>query len=125
MNLKIVLAAAVIISGGSFASYAQTTPTVTAVSAAKTFAGKIAAYEKETNATKAATLLDGIKSDMMKGMDKAKADFSTARGTVDNATSEKLFKVYDQRAQSLNAVSKTGASKTAIVAGLKQYAQTL
>lgn len=127
MNFKIVLAAVVLISGGSYASHAQKTSTVikSAVSAAKSFENKIAAYEKETNATKATALLGGLKQDMMSGISSAKVDVNTETNKGNTAGAATMMKKYDSRAQSLNSVIKSASDKAAVLVALKQYAKTL
>lgn len=126
MNLKIVLAAVVLISGGTYASYAQKlAPVSKTASTAKTFESKIAAYQKEADATKSASLLDGIKTEVMNGMTTAKADFTNESIKGNKEAAAKKMKTYEARANSYNQLMKSGMDKAKVVTILKQYAQTL
>jgi hypothetical protein len=129
MNFKIALAAVLLISGGSYVTNAQQQSTVsktTPANAAKSFEGKISAYQKEADAAKSATLLSEMTKEMANGMAAAKSEFANAAGSE---TSGALMKKYEARTASLNEVmqiSRADASnKTAIVSALKKYAQTL
>jgi hypothetical protein len=126
MNLKIVLAAVVLMSGGSYASHAQKlAPVSKTVTTAKTFESKVAAYQKETNAMKSTSLLDGIKTEIMNGMASAKADVNKDMAGGNKEAAEKNMKTYQARFKSYNELVKAGADKAKVVTILKQYAQTL
>lgn len=127
MNVKIALAAVLLISGGSYVSHAQKSniAQTATVSTAKAFESKISAYQK-ADATKSATLLSELTKEMTNGVGAAKNEMASAK---DAETSEKSTKKLQTRMSSLNEVmqvSRADASnKTAIVAALKKYAQTL
>lgn len=126
MNLKIALAAVLLISGGSYVSHAQQSNTSQAtVSTSKSFEKKIAAYQKEADAAKSATLLSEMTKEMTNGMAAAKSEYASAN----SETSGPLMKKFETRAGALNEVMRTSradsSNKTAIVTALKKYAQTL
>jgi hypothetical protein len=132
MNLKIALAAVLLISGGSYVSNAQQKSTVSSTSTvltAKSFEKKVAAYQKEADATKSTALLAELNQEMVSGLTSLKSEIMAANNKGDKDTFEKLMKKNDLRTAAFNEtmkVSRTDASnKTAIVTGLKKYAQTL
>ena len=126
MNLKIVLAAVVLMSGGTYASHAQKiAPVAKAATTAKTFESKIAAYQKETNATKSASLLDGIKTEIMNGMTSVKADVNKDMMSGNKEGAQKKMQTYEARVKNYNDLVKAGTDKAKVVTILKQYAQTL
>lgn len=131
MNLKIALAAVLLISGGSYVSDAQQKSTVSSstVLTAKSFEKKVAAYQKEADATKSAALLSELNQEMVGGLTSLKSEIMAANNNGDKETFDKLMKKNDLRTAAFNEtmkVSRTDASnKTAIVSGLKKYAQTL
>ncbi len=128
MNLKIALAAVLLISGGSYVSQAQqnSTATQTATAAVKAFENKIAAYEKESNATKSAALLEDLKKEVANGMAAAKKTYSdaSAKGIAD-ANLMKQYQVRTQAYNDLNLATRTTTNKTSVVKALKSYAHTL
>jgi hypothetical protein len=131
MNLKIALAAVLLISGSSYVSNAQqnSTASTATVLTAKSFEKKVATYQKEADATKSASLLSELNQEMVSGLTSLKSEIMTANNSGDKATFEKLMKKNDLRTAAFNEtmkVSRADASnKTAIVSGLKKYAQTL
>lgn len=132
MNLKIVIAAAILISGGSYVSQAQTktgvSQSITQVTA-KAFNSKVSAYQNEKDATKSATLLNELKQQMIAGMASLKTEIATAGPNGDKATLDKLMKKNELRVQAMseaNKLSRTNpVDKLAVVSALKKYAATL
>lgn len=132
MNLKIALTTVILISGGSLASQAQqksASAKIMATSEAKSFASKIAAYEKEKDAAKAATLFSDLKQEMANGMGSLKTEIVNESSKGDKAAMDRLIKKNEVRATALtqaNQLANTeGADKQAIIKELKKYAQTL
>lgn len=124
MNLKIALATALLITGGTYAANAQqktAVPQVTA--AAKSFDTKVKEYQN-ADATKSAALLAELKQMMGDQMGTLKTEMATA----DAATREKLMKKNESRMNTMNEATRlmdAGGDKKVIVAALKKYAQTL
>jgi hypothetical protein len=119
-----------LISGGSYVSQAQqqSKVAVTATSAVKAFENKIAAYEKETNATKSAALLEDLKKEVGNGMAAAKSAYSnaSAQGKADATSS--LMRQYEVRTKAYNDLmmaTRGTTNKASVVQALKSYAQTL
>ncbi len=124
MNLKIALATAVLLTGGTYAANAQhktAVPQVTA--AAKSFDSKVKEYQN-ADATKSAALLAELRQMMGDQMGTLKTEMATA----DAATREKLMKKNESRMNAMNEATRlmdAGGDKKVIVAALKKYAQTL
>lgn len=132
MNLKIALAAVLLISGGSYVSHAQqksNTSQTASVITAKTFEKKVTAYQKEADATKSATLFSELQQDMIGGLNSLKSEIMTANTSGSKEAFDKLMKKNDLRTAAFNEAMKASradaSNKTAIVSGLKKYAQTL
>lgn len=129
MNLKIALAAAIMLAGGAYMSQAQqktkTSQSATVVTA-KAFEKKIDAYQKSTDAAGSATLLNEMKQQMVEGATSMKAE---AMASTDKAKSDKLMQFLSVRGKAISEVMNLGpdaaANKTAIVQALKDYATTL
>ncbi len=82
MNLKLVLAAALFVSTGTFVAQAQTktaTAKTATSTAAKAFEKKIAAFKAETNADKAGILYRELNTDMSTGLAQAKQGIVVAQ----------------------------------------------
>ncbi len=126
MNLKIALATALLLTGGTYASDAQQKPTVSqsATTAAKSFDKKIKEYQN-ADAAQSAALLAELKQVMATDMGTAKAEIASA---ADDATREKAMKKFENRLNAMNEANRlidSGGEKAGIVTALKKYAQTL
>lgn len=130
MNLKIVLAAALMIAGGAYTSSAQQqkngVTTHPATVSAKTFEASIKEYQKATDATKSASLLDEMKQQMMTGMSALKAEIAS---TKDKAAQDKLMEKHKSRMMAITEVNNfsrvTPVDKQGVTDALKKYAKTL
>src|ERR1700744_6083117 len=81
MNLKLVLAAALFISTGTFVAQAQTktaTAKMATSAAAKAFEQKINAYKAEQDPTKATLKFRAMTTDMSQSMASAKSEMAAA-----------------------------------------------
>jgi len=124
MNLKIALAALMLVSGGSYVSQAQQTNVTTQPVSAKSFESKIAAYEKEKDAAKAQTQLDNMKQDMMGSLSEVKMAIHKASQAGDNAAQTKLTQSYESRVQAVTGV-QNATDKATTVAALKAFVKAL
>lgn len=131
MNFKIVLAAALLITGGSYISSAQqkATTATAAVSDSKAFNAKIAAFEKATDKTKSTVLLGELKQQMLTGLSGAKEKVVAAQNAGNDAAATKAQQLIQTRSELYNKVVQlTKANpdnKAAIVEVLKQYSKSL
>ncbi len=128
MNFKIALAALLIISGGSYVSHAQSkanTLKAVKVDAAKAFENKVAAYEKEKDASRSAALLAEMQKEMSEGMTAAKTEVSIADAKGDTEASAKLMQKFNIRTMAVNEVMKADKNKMSVLSAMKRYAQTL
>ena len=129
MNLKIALAAALLLTGTAYVSNAQSKPAATKTTTtvtSKTFLSKVGEFEKTTDAAKSASLLDELNQQMGTGLAGAKAEMA---GVSDEAARNTLMKKYQARMTTITQIRKLSAdipaNKSGIVSALKQYAATL
>jgi len=131
MNLKIALAAALMISGGTFVAQAQQKPataktSATSSSAAKAFEKKILSFKNETDAKSAAAYFESLTSDMISGIAATKSGLVAA---TNDAEKTKLTEQMNARVSASNTAIRlfdtNPNNKTAIVQALNEYAKTL
>lgn len=130
MNLKIALAAAILLTGGAYVSDAQqknaaAPATAATVNAKAAFNNKIKAYEQAPAADQA-VLLEGMKHDITDGIAAAKKQIMMASESV---AQQKAAEQHQIRVNSYNDIIKfsrtTPAGKAEILTALKKYAATL
>ena len=120
MNLKIALAAAVLLTGGTYACDAQQKNAVSksAATTSNAFANKIKEYQ-HANDSQSAVLLAELKQMMRAELGTAKAEIAAA----DQATGEKLMQKFETRRKAMNEVTRLADSgdKKSITAALQKF----
>ena len=129
MNLKLVLAAALFVSTGTFVAQAQTKTAVskaTTSSAAKAFEQKINAYKAESDQDKATLKFRAMNTDMSAGMASAKSELAAATTDAQKeAANAKLNARMSAMNESMKLYTTSPTNKTAIAEALTKFAKTL
>jgi len=132
MNLKLVLAAALFVSTGTFVAQAQHKTTVSKAtatsSAAKAFQTKVNAFKAETDANKALLEFRALSTDMSDDLAKAKSGIAAANTDADKKTAMDKYTAKQTamtEAMRLFKATSPNENKDAVVASLNKFGKTL
>jgi hypothetical protein len=129
MKLKLVLAAALFMSTGTFVAQAQHRAAATknaTASDSKAFTKKIDLFKAETDATKSSSIFNDLNFTMMKGVSDAKSEIVAATSDAQKtAANTKTSSRVNSMTEAVRLFKADPNNKAGIAAALTKYAQTL